>query len=121
MGMGQYLVATVESLSAENPGEAPWKEPEGWTWRKHYPLAEFIAHNANCVLDFEDDSTDGTYAVTAELLDGLEEALTSEAGLPQSCHDPDRSPRDTAYDLEAVQWARERLSDDKYVYCRVSY
>ena len=44
------------------------------------------------------------------LLDDLEEALTSEAGLPKAWHnqyDPDRPIGDAAYDLEAVQWARE--------------
>lgn len=66
MGLDQYLVATTEPLSAENPGELPWEEREVWEWRKHYPLAEFVAHKANLALEPDDDPADSTYAVTAD-------------------------------------------------------
>lgn len=130
MGMDQQFVATDEPMSAERL----WRQEEGWYWRKNYHLMEFFFQKANYVdLDNEGDFDDGTFELSAALLGELEVALTSEAGLP----DPrdgewfapawdvapallERTPTKTAYDLEAVKWAKERLNEGKRVYYRVS-
>ena len=130
MGMDQCLTATDEPMSSE----ALWEEKSGWYWRKNYHLMEFFASRANYV-DFDDegDFDDGTLEVTAALLDELEAVLNSEAGLPHprngewfhidwvSSSFLERTPESAAYDLGAVQWARERLNEGKRIYYLVSY
>ena len=131
MGMDQYFVATDKPMSPKRL----WRQDEGWYWRKHYRLMEFFARKAHYVdFDNEGDFDDGTYELNAALLDELEATLNSEVGLPSLRNsrwfdgDCDAVPRliertaeKTAYDLEAVQWARGRLSEGKRVYYRVSY
>ena len=129
--MDQYFVATDEPMSAERL----WKQTEGWYWRKHYRLMEFFAQKAHYV-DFDDqgDFDDCTYELDAALLDELEAALNSEAGLPSLSDsrwfrgDPNdvplhigRTSESRDYDLNAVQWAKDRLREGQHVYYRVAY
>ena len=129
--MDQYFVATDEPMSAERL----WKQKEGWYWRKHYRLMEFFAQKAHYVdFDNQGDFDDGTYELDAALLDELEATLNSAAGLP-SLRDSrwfhgdqndvprliERTAENTAYDLDAVQWAKDRLRGGQRVYYRVSY
>ena len=124
MGMDQSLVTTT----TPTPGESLRSEPEGWYWRKNYHLMEFFARAGNFVdHDNQGDFDHETLEITAEMLDELEKALTT-TGLPSpqnggwfrsSWVDPsflERTSEKTAYDLEAVQWAKARLTAGEHVY-----
>ena len=135
MGMDQYFVATAEPTSAEALWSLIARDGYGWYWRKHYRLMEFFVQRANFVdYDDEGDFDDGTYELSAALLDELEATLKSEAGLPDprdgewfdtqwevAPHLLEHTPEKAAYALEAVQWARERLNEGKRVYYCASY
>ena len=94
---------------------------------------EFFARAGDFVdYDNQGNFDHGTLEITAELLDELEKALTT-TGLPSpqnggwfhsSRVDPsflERTSEQTAYDLEAVQWAKTRLAEGEHVYHRVRY